>query len=128
MDYRHPSTGTLHALWAAADAAFAACAARRKVRVSRETYWAFPRVEFDAMLAGRLRAAADRHGAKHRDMLSGAGHDAYHAASRMPAVMLFIPCHGGISHHPTESISREWSAIGLRVLADAVIETANAPG
>lgn len=128
MDYRHPSTETLQALWAEADAAFAACADRRKVRVSRETYWAFPRVEFDAVLAGRLRAAADRHGAKHRDMLSGAGHDAYHAASRMPAVMLFIPCHGGISHHPTESISRAWSEIGLRVLADAVVETANAPG
>ncbi|SDD67745.1 M20 family metallo-hydrolase [Belnapia rosea] len=128
MDYRHPSTGTLQALWAEADDAFGAIAARRKVAVSRETYWAFPRVEFDADLAGRLRAAAARHGARHRDMLSGAGHDAYHAASRMPAVMLFIPCHGGISHHPTESISREWAEIGLRVLADAVIETANAPG
>ncbi|SDB68398.1 allantoate amidohydrolase [Belnapia rosea] len=128
MDYRHPSTETLQALWAEADDAFGVIAARRKVAVSRETYWAFPRVEFDADLAGRLRAAATRHGARHRDMLSGAGHDAYHAASRMPAVMLFIPCHGGISHHPTESISREWAEIGLRVLADAVIETANAPG
>jgi N-carbamoyl-L-amino-acid hydrolase len=128
MDYRHPSTDTLRALWADADAAFAACAARRKVAVSRETYWAFPRVQFDATLADRLRDAARRHGAKHRDMLSGAGHDAYHAAGRMPAVMLFIPCHSGISHHPTESISREWAGIGLRVLADAVIEAANSPG
>ena len=48
-------------------------------------------------------------------------------AARMPAVMLFIPCHGGISHHPTESISRDWAEKGLRVLAEAVIETANAP-
>lgn len=128
MDYRHPATETLHGLWAEADAAWATIAARRRVTVSRESYWAFPTVTFDATLAGRLRAAAVRHGAKHRDILSGAGHDAYHAASRMPAVMLFIPCHGGISHHPTESISREWAAIGLRVLADAVIETANSPG
>ncbi|MGI4940997.1 MAG: M20/M25/M40 family metallo-hydrolase, partial [Janthinobacterium lividum] len=127
MDYRHPSTATLGSLWVRADAAFAACAARRRVTVSRETYWSFPRVQFDADLADRLRAAARHHGAKHRDILSGAGHDAYHAASRMPAAMLFIPCHGGISHHPTESISREWAGIGLRVLADAVIATANAP-
>ncbi|MCO6416427.1 allantoate amidohydrolase [Siccirubricoccus sp. KC 17139] len=126
MDYRHPLTGTLQALWAMAEEEWAAIATRRRVTVSRETYWAFPRVEFDAALAARLRAAAARHGAKHRDMLSGAGHDAYHAASRMPAVMLFIPCHGGISHHPTESISRDWAEIGLRVLAEAVIETANA--
>lgn len=128
MDYRHPATATLDSLWAAADAAWAAIAARRRVSVSRESYWAFPTVTFDAALAGRLRAAAGRHGARHRDILSGAGHDAYHAAFRMPAAMLFIPCHGGISHHPTESISRAWSEIGLRVLADAVIETANAPG
>ncbi len=124
MDFRHPETAVLQALWAQADAAFAACAARRRVGVSRETYWAFPRVAFDATLAGRLRAAAGRHGARHCDMLSGAGHDAYHAASCMPAAMLFIPCHGGVSHHPSESISREWAGIGLRVLADAVIETA----
>ncbi len=124
MDYRHPETAVLAGLWARADAAFAACAARRRVAVSRETYWAFPKVAFDATLVGRLRAAAGRHGARHRDMLSGAGHDAYHAAACMPAAMLFIPCHGGVSHHPTESISREWAGTGLRVLADAVIETA----
>jgi N-carbamoyl-L-amino-acid hydrolase len=128
FEYRHPDNAVLRALLDAADAAFAAIAARRKLGVLREPYWSFPRVVFDETLAGRLRAAATRHGAKHRDILSGAGHDAYHAASRMPAVMLFIPCHGGISHHPTESISREWAEIGLRVLADAVIETANTPG
>nr|WP_264185503.1 allantoate amidohydrolase [Roseicella aerolata] len=127
FEYRHPDDTTLRALLDAADAAIAAIAARRRVGVRREPYWSFPRVVFEESLAARLRAAAARHGAKHRDMLSGAGHDAYHAAARMPAVMLFIPCHGGISHHPTESISRAWAEIGLRVLADAVIETANAP-
>ena len=128
FEYRHPDNATLRALLDAADAAFAQIAARRRLSVAREPYWSFPRVVFDETLATRLREAATRHGARHRDILSGAGHDAYHAASRMPAVMLFIPCHGGISHHPTESISREWAEIGLRVLADAVIETANAPG
>ncbi|MDO9707924.1 allantoate amidohydrolase [Paracraurococcus lichenis] len=127
FEYRHPDNATLRALLDAADEAFAAIAARRRVAVAREPYWSFPRVTFDATLADRLRSAATRHGARHRDILSGAGHDAYHAAARMPAVMLFIPCHGGISHHPTESISRAWAEIGLRVLADAVIATANAP-
>ncbi len=127
FEYRHPEDATLRGLLDAADAAFAAIASRRGLGVVREPYWSFPRVVFDARLAGRLRAAAARHGAKHRDILSGAGHDAYHAAARMPAVMLFIPCHGGISHHPTESISRAWAETGLRVLADAVVETANAP-
>ncbi|MBX9702413.1 MAG: hydantoinase/carbamoylase family amidase [Acetobacteraceae bacterium] len=128
FEYRHPDTAALRGLLDAADAEFAAIAARRRLEVRREPYWSFPRVAFDATLAGRLRDAATRHGAKHRDILSGAGHDAYHAAARMPAVMLFIPCHGGVSHHPTESISKAWAEIGLRVLADAVVETANAPG
>ena len=129
FEYRHPDDSTLRALLDEADAAFAEIAARRRVQVKREPYWSFPRVVFDAELASRLELAAKRHGASYRTMLSGAGHDAYHAASRMPAVMLFIPCHGGISHHPTESISREWAEIGLRVLADAVIQAAGiAPG
>ncbi|WP_240782625.1 M20 family metallo-hydrolase [Roseococcus sp. SYP-B2431] len=125
FEYRHPSNETLRRLLDEADAAMAAIAARRKVSVVREPYWSFPRVAFDETLAARLREAAERHGARHRDILSGAGHDAYHAAARMPAVMLFIPCHGGVSHHPSESISREWAEKGLRVLADAVIATAN---
>jgi N-carbamoyl-L-amino-acid hydrolase len=127
FEYRHPANETLARLLAEADAAMAAIAARRGVAVRREPYWSFPAVVFDAGLAARLRDAAGRLGARHRDILSGAGHDAYHAAARMPAVMLFIPCHGGVSHHPTESISRAWSEKGLRVLADAVIATANAP-
>lgn len=126
FEYRHPENATLRALLDAADADFAGIAARRGVTVARQPYWSFPRVVFDTLLADRLRAAAAHHGARHRDILSGAGHDAYHAAARMPAVMLFIPCHGGVSHHPTESISRAWAEAGLRVLADAVIATANA--
>ncbi len=126
MDFRHPETAVLEALWAEADAAFAEIALRRRVQVAREAYWRFPRVAFNPALAERLRVAARRHGVSQRDILSGAGHDAYHAAARMPAVMLFIPCHGGVSHHPSESISREWAEQGLRVLADAVVETANA--
>jgi N-carbamoyl-L-amino-acid hydrolase len=128
MDFRHPETAVLEELWAEADMVFAEIALRRRVQVSRAAYWRFPRVEFDAALAERLRAAGRRHGVAQRDILSGAGHDAYHAAARMPAVMLFIPCHGGVSHHPSESISRTWAEQGLRVLADAVIETANVRG
>ena len=124
FEYRHPSDAVLAQLLSEADAAMAAIAARRGLSVGREPYWSFAAVRFDAGLAERLRASATRHGYRHRDILSGAGHDAYHAAARMPAVMLFIPCHGGISHHPSESISREWAEKGLRVLAEAVLETA----
>lgn len=126
FEYRHPSNAVLAQLLAEADAAMAGVAARRQLSVKREPYWSFAAVQFNAGLTQRLRNSATHHGFRHRDMLSGAGHDAYHAAARMPAVMLFIPCHGGISHHPSESISPDWAEKGLRVLADAVIATANA--
>ena len=40
--------------------------------------------------------------------------------------MIFTPCHGGLSHNEAESITPEWAAAGLQVLADAVMATANA--
>ena len=38
-----------------------------------------------------------------------------------------VPCHGGVSHNEGESITREWAAAGLLVLADAVLAAANDP-
>jgi N-carbamoyl-L-amino-acid hydrolase len=45
-------------------------------------------------------------------------------ARRVPAVMLFCPCHGGISHNEAESITPAWAEAGLVVLADAVVAAA----
>ena len=71
------------------------------------------------------RDAATARGLNWRDIPTGIGHDAVYVARRVPTVMLFTPCHGGLSHHEAESISPEWAEAGLRVLADAVIATAN---
>jgi N-carbamoyl-L-amino-acid hydrolase len=38
--------------------------------------------------------------------------------------MLFVPCHGGISHNEAESITPGWAEAGLMVLADAVLTSA----
>jgi N-carbamoyl-L-amino-acid hydrolase len=45
-------------------------------------------------------------------------------ARKVPTVMVFTPCHGGISHNEAESITPEWAEAGLRVLADAALATA----
>jgi N-carbamoyl-L-amino-acid hydrolase len=50
--------------------------------------------------------------------------DALHLRIVVPPALMFIPCHGGVSHHPSESISREWRAAGLAVMVPAVIEAA----
>jgi N-carbamoyl-L-amino-acid hydrolase len=99
-------------------------AARRKVTARVDDFWYAPLTPFDPTLAGRLRDAARARGYRWRDMPTGIGHDAVYCARRVPTVMLFVPCHGGISHNEAESITPEWAEAGLRVLADAVIATA----
>ncbi len=58
-------------------------------------------------------------------MPTGIGHDAVYVARSCPAAMIFVPCHGGLSHNEAESIAPEWAEAGLLVLADAVLATAN---
>jgi len=43
-------------------------------------------------------------------------------AGATDAGMLFTRCHGGISHHPAESIIPEDGVIGTQVLLDAAVK------
>lgn len=49
-------------------------------------------------------------------MPSGAGHDAMHWANVVPTGMIFIPCHEGISHNPTEFTDMADIITGAKVL------------
>jgi len=55
-------------------------------------------------------------GLPHRVMASGAGHDAQILARRLPAAMLFVPSHAGLSHVPEEWTSVEDITRGVRAL------------
>ena len=70
------------------------------------------------------KAAAEKLGYSHMDIISGAGHDACWAAKVAPATMVMCPCVGGLSHNEAEEISKEWAAAGADVLFHAVVETA----
>ncbi|NLH44848.1 MAG: Zn-dependent hydrolase [Acholeplasmataceae bacterium] len=61
----------------------------------------------------------------YRVMNSGAGHDAMHMAKLVPTSMVFIPCKDGISHNPDEYASPQNIAVGIEVLAAAVMHLAN---
>ena len=84
----------------------------------------FDPVAFDPKLVDTVRAAADRAGYTHRDIVSGAGHDACWINRVAPAAMIFCPCVDGLSHNEAESISKEWAAAGTDVLFHAVLDTA----
>ena len=121
---RHPEVDGNKRMEAAFREAVAALTARRGVRVDIERVGGYPRVPFAPRLLDALRRAADAAQLKHRDMPGPIPQDALHVGLVVPSVLMFIPCHGGVSHHPSESISREWCAAGLATMGPAVIETA----
>jgi len=124
LDTRHDHENQLAALAATSRAEAAAIAARRGVAIDIADFWISPATAFDATLVGHLRDAAKARGIPHRDMPTAIGHDAVYVARKLPAVMLFVPCHGGLSHNEAESITPQWAEAGLLVLADAVLATA----
>ncbi|UVK36188.1 Zn-dependent hydrolase [Mesorhizobium sp. AR10] len=84
----------------------------------------FDPVTFDAGCVKAIRDAADRLGYSHRNIVSGAGHDACWINRVAPTAMVMCPCVDGLSHNEAEDISKEWAAAGADVLFHAVVETA----
>jgi N-carbamoyl-L-amino-acid hydrolase len=84
----------------------------------------FDPVRFDDSCVGAIRKAAERLGYSHRDIVSGAGHDACWISRVAPAAMVMCPCVDGLSHNEAEEIFPEWARAGADVLFHAVVETA----
>ena len=84
----------------------------------------FDPVEFDKDCVAAVRNAAERLGYSHRDIISGAGHDACWINRVAPTAMVMCPCVDGLSHNEAEEIFPEWARAGADVLFHAVVETA----
>jgi N-carbamoyl-L-amino-acid hydrolase len=84
----------------------------------------FDPVTFDEGCVTAVRNAAERLGYSHRDLISGAGHDACWINRVAPTAMVMCPCVDGLSHNEAEEISKDWATAGTDVLMHAVIETA----
>lgn len=95
---------------------------RVAIELKEVTY--FPPCHFDPALVGAVRDAARSLGYTHRDIVSGAGHDAVYVARVAPTAMIFVPCEGGISHNESESATPGDLAAGCNVLLHAVLACA----
>ncbi len=124
IDTRHGDEDQLEIMRQQIHARGAEIAAQRGLTVEVVDFWHSPMMPFAPELAERLRVAARARGHSFKDMPTGIGHDAVYMARKVPTVMLFCPCHGGISHNEAESISPSWATAGLNVLADAVLAEA----
>jgi N-carbamoyl-L-amino-acid hydrolase len=118
------SVDTRHADEAALDSMGAALRAGAAGLGEVRDFWHSPGLCFDPTLVAHLREAAAARGLPWREMPTVIGHDAVHLARQVPTAMVFVPCHGGVSHNPAESITPEWAEAGLLVLAGAVLAAA----
>jgi N-carbamoyl-L-amino-acid hydrolase len=108
VDLRHPEDAVLAKMDAALREGIAKIAADAKVDVTKlEQIFYYAPITFDADCVASVRAAAQRFGYSHRDMVSGAGHDACYLAKVAPTSMVFVPCIGGISHNEIEDATPE---------------------
>jgi N-carbamoyl-L-amino-acid hydrolase len=73
--------------------------------------------ELDASLVAAALTAADRLGIPAGETWSGAGHDAQHLSTLTPALLVFVPLHGGESHTPDEGADADEIMQASRVVA-----------
>ncbi len=124
VDIRSPDQAKLDGMRAEIERRAAAICEELGVGCAVEPVGHFDPVTFAPELVGRVREAAEKLGYSHRNIISGAGHDACWAAKVAPATMVMCPCVDGLSHNEAEEISPEWAAAGADVLLHAVLATA----
>jgi beta-ureidopropionase / N-carbamoyl-L-amino-acid hydrolase len=125
VDLRHASEPALDAMARELATALERLPASVRARPAREL-WAQPPIAFDSGCVALVEDSARRLGLSATRMLSGAGHDAGYVSMVAPTAMIFVPCRGGVSHHPDEHASHEQVAAGASVLLEAVLERAGA--
>jgi len=124
IDSRHPDNAVLATVEKQMRESCAATAAEANLEISFELVSERASVGFDESCVGSIRQAAEQLSIPHRDMFSGAGHDACNLALAAPTGMIFVPCEGGISHNERENAKPEDLADGCSVLMHVLMERA----
>ena len=124
VDFRSPDLAKLTAMRARLEDEAPRIAADLGLGIDIEPVGHFDPVAFDPGLVQTVRAAAERLGYSHMNIVSGAGHDACWINRVAPTVMIMCPCVDGLSHNEAEEITPEWASAGADVLLHAVLEVA----
>ncbi|MBI1619066.1 Zn-dependent hydrolase [Aquamicrobium zhengzhouense] len=124
IDIRSPNADVLDEMRARIEHGIANICDALDISFDIEPVGHFEPVTFDEGCVTAIRNAADRLGYSHRNIVSGAGHDACWINRVAPTAMVMCPCVDGLSHNEAEEISKEWAAAGADVLFHAVVETA----
>ncbi|MGH7073448.1 MAG: Zn-dependent hydrolase, partial [Stellaceae bacterium] len=126
VDLRHPDDDVLREMTAALDRALAIVCGDLGLLFDNTEIWWSPAVHYDEGCIAAVRDAASTLGYSHRDIVSGAGHDAGYIARVAPVAMVFVPCKDGISHNEIEDAAPADLAAGCNVLMRAMLAHAMA--
>jgi len=124
IDIRSPEQDVLDAMRGRIEEGIATICEALDIGFEIEEVGHFDPVTFDKGCVKAIRDAAERLGYSHRNIVSGAGHDACWINRVAPTAMVMCPCVDGLSHNEAEEISKEWASAGCDVLFHAVVETA----
>ena len=95
-----------------------------KVKFEMDQIGGFDPVAFDKECLDNIRNSADKFGYSHKDIVSGAGHDACWINTVAPSAMIMCPCIDGLSHNEAEEIKPEWAFSSTNVMLHAAIDSA----
>ncbi len=124
IDFRSPSFNTQENMERELRQGAENIAKELRLELNIEKAGHFDPVTFDEKCVLAVRNAAERLGYSHRNLISGAGHDACWINRVAPTAMVMCPCVDGLSHNEAEEISKDWALKGANVLFHAVLETA----
>ena len=127
-EFRHPQDEVLSAMDASLRQGVEAIAKEIGLTHDIRQIFYYEPVAFDRDCVSAVRRAAQHFGYTHRDIVSGAGHDACYIARVAPTSMIFTPCVDGISHNEAEDIKPDWATAGANVLMHAALEKAEVMG
>ncbi len=124
VDFRSPDLAVIQDMEKRLDVGARKICEEMGLGIELEKVGGFDPVTFDETCVTAVRDAAERLGYSHRNIISGAGHDACWVNQVAPTSMIMCPCVDGLSHNEAEEISKEWAQAGADVLFHAVVETA----
>jgi len=124
VDFRHPDKAVIADMVERLGVGAKSIAEEIGLGIEMESVGGFDPVEFDKDCVAAVREAAVELGYSHRDLVSGAGHDACWINRVAPTAMVMCPCVDGLSHNEAEEISEAWATAGANVLMHAVVATA----
>ena len=125
IDIRNPDEGALAAMASELQSCIIDCIDKYELECDLDEIWEKPPVKFHPDCIAAVEKATGNLGYSHRQIVSGAGHDACQVCLVAPTSMIFVPCAGGLSHNEAESAEPEDLEAGCNVLLHAMLSLAN---